>query len=159
MADRAKLDEYIAELEAAAYARGVEDGRAQMRSVVEEMHAMVRERVSDLKADVEKLQGRLSSELTEKVTEFVDAEVRRRTAASTEAFREPREGSDEAKVLEVIRAEPGGRGVDVVNKLAPAVEERTVRTSLHRLKKKGAIFQEEGKWFAKSIEGQTPGGA
>jgi hypothetical protein len=61
--------------------------------------------------------------------------------------RPPRSGSDQDHVLQVIRTEPGLRGVDVALRLAGSVQERTVRTSLHRLKKRTLIESHDGKWW------------
>jgi hypothetical protein len=66
--------------------------------------------------------------------------------------REPRDGSDQSKVLTTIRQHPGMRGVDVVKALDGEVEERTVRTALHRLRRGNAIVQKEGKWHPVPIE-------
>lgn len=63
--------------------------------------------------------------------------------------RKPRENSDQARVLAVIAANPGLRGVDVVEKLKQGespVHERTVRTALSRLRRRGQIVQREGGW-------------
>lgn len=143
MADRSKLDTFIAEIEAAAYQRGVADTWAKMTF---QIHKFVNE-FNELEAvDLGE-----SSFTVEPVSHPEDID---RT-------REPREGSDQARVLMAIRETPGVRGVDIVNGLAGSVEERTVRTALHRLKKREAIFQQEGKWFPAirlfdKIEGQTP---
>ena len=64
-----------------------------------------------------------------------------------ESGRPPREGSDQNAVLQTIRNEPGLRGVDIASKLANSVHERTVRTSLHRLKTRGLIEPRDGKWW------------
>jgi hypothetical protein len=70
--------------------------------------------------------------------------------------RPPREGSDQDSVLRVIRNEPGLRGADIVSRLTGKVHERTVRTSLHRLKTRGLIEPRDSKWWPKSPEqGET----
>ena len=146
MADRTKLDDFIAEIEAAAYQRGVADTWAKMTV---HLHKFVN--------DFNEMEAKDIGESTFTVEPVSDPEDVDRT-------REPREGSDQAKVLMAIRETPGVRGVDIVNDLAGTVEERTVRTALHRLKKREAIYQREGKWYPsiplfQKIEGQTPNGA
>lgn len=56
-------------------------------------------------------------------------------------------------VGDIIRANPGIRGVDIVKAAADAgqpILERTVRTALYRMKRDGRIKNLEGKWFAAS---------
>ncbi len=65
---------------------------------------------------------------------------------------EPRPGTDQARVLNDIRAHPGTRGIDVVNRLNGQVQERTIRTSLFRLKTRGAIVRNENGWSAALLE-------
>ena len=146
MTDRSKLDAYIAELEAAAYRRGVADTWAKIGATVQDF-------VSEIK----------SLEAGDAVFPWSD-NAQTAPLSNEERILEPREGSDQARVLLTIREGNGMRGVDIVNKLAGEVEERTVRTALFRLKKRGAIIQKEGKWYPvillfKNIEGQTPQGA
>lgn len=65
------------------------------------------------------------------------------------AMRRPRRNSDAHKVLTQIQATPGLTGVELVTVLADAgtpVHERTVRTSLHRLRGK-FISQTEERWY------------
>jgi hypothetical protein len=66
----------------------------------------------------------------------------------------PRGGSDQDSVLQTVRNDPGLRGVDIVSKLTGSVHERTVRTSLHRLKRRGLIEPRSGKWWPKDTEQQ-----
>lgn len=69
------------------------------------------------------------------------------TGRGTVTGPEPRGGSDQAAVLSDIRAHPGSKGVDIVRRLeAKGIKERTIRTAIHRLKKRGAIIQQMGKW-------------
>jgi hypothetical protein len=143
MTDRSKLDAYIAELENAAYQRGVADTWAKL---IDHM-APLREFLDALQREGER---------TNAVADVNEAQE----------VRAPREGSDQAKVLDAIRYSFDGlRGIEVVKELQGTVEERTVRTALHRLKNRKAIFQKDGKWFAapspgaaEKIEGQTPVG-
>ncbi len=160
MADRTKLDEYIAELEAAAYARGREDARAEMKAELMAFQKGLQANVEKLSAELERAKERLTVDLTEKLLPYL-----RSTGTTVDAEsepREPREGSDQAKVLEVIREHPGLRGMEVVKALNGSVEERTVRTALHRLKRRNAIMQREGAWHPVSMslfqnsESQSP---
>lgn len=73
--------------------------------------------------------------------------VLRGTATNRKQTRKLRQGSDQMKVLQMIQARPGQRGVDLAAALAP-VNERTVRTALNRLKKHHFIEQKEGRWYA-----------
>lgn len=77
--------------------------------------------------------------------------------------REPRKGSDQAKVLGVIRLQLGLRGTDIVKVLGGSVHERTVRTSLHGLNARGAIQKSGDTWIPtpaphrpEKNEGQSP---
>jgi hypothetical protein len=59
-----------------------------------------------------------------------------------------RSDSDMAIVLEVIRKHPGLSGIEIVRMLDDEVNERTVRTALHRLRHaKKLIENQDGKWF------------
>lgn len=49
-------------------------------------------------------------------------------------------------VLSAIKQRPGMRGVEVVA-LIGTLQERTVRTALHRLKMAGDIRTDNGRWF------------
>ena len=69
----------------------------------------------------------------------------------TNAKRPPRAGSDLDNVLQLIHSKPGLRGVDIAKQLSPNVNERTVRTALHRLKVRGLIEPREGFWWPKDI--------
>lgn len=63
--------------------------------------------------------------------------------------RRPRANSDQARVLKIISTNPGLRGVEIVEMLGigpDAVHERTVRTALSRLKRRGQIQQQDGGW-------------
>jgi hypothetical protein len=144
MADRNKLETFIAEIEADAYQRGVADTWAKFSG-----------HVDDFISKIKQLQTKVG------IPNFTASASP--SPNDVDRFREPREGSDQARVLAAIRLGDGMRGIDIVNKLAGEVEARTVRTALFRLKTRKAIFQKEGKWyptvplFAK-IEGQTSAG-
>jgi hypothetical protein len=61
-----------------------------------------------------------------------------------------RKGATVSAVLSVIKQEPGLRGTEVVARVQaqmPGAMERTVRTSLRRLKLDKAIRNHEGKWY------------
>ncbi len=61
------------------------------------------------------------------------------------------EMSTKDHVLRIVRSVPGLRGVDIVataQKLDPFINERTVRTALHRLKEGKVIVPEMGRWFS-----------
>jgi len=134
MNDRTKLDAFIAEIEAAAYQRGVDDTLAKV------------------KTQIGKLQGEMERIFRDEFTKLAaaDAPIAQDAAHDPDFFdhnSEPREGSDQAKVLGVIRLQPGLRGTDIVKALGGNVHERTVRTSLHRLKRRGAIVKSGDTWL------------
>jgi hypothetical protein len=63
----------------------------------------------------------------------------------------PRSNSGQARVLRIIQQFPGSRGFQIVVRSAEtgrAINERTVRTALARLKKRGNIeMREDGGWY------------
>ncbi|MBB1089866.1 hypothetical protein HUU61_01050 [Rhodopseudomonas palustris] len=143
MTGRSKLDEYIGELEAAAYERGKRDAWSEIASTVGSIRDLLdamgprKERKSPAGSLIDLVEG-----------------------FGGTSQREPRDGSDQAKVLALIREMQGLRGVDIVKSLEGQVEERTVRTALHRLKRRELIDQRNGLWFPvekrlEKIEGQT----
>ena len=129
--DRSKLDSFITDIENAAYARGVEDTLARIKDAIAavEVSATTSILLAKETADRPSLAVAVSTPNTE-----------------------PRRGSDQLLVLGDIRLNPGSRGIDIVNRLDGQVHERTVRTSLHRLRKRGAIIQQDDKWFAATTE-------
>jgi hypothetical protein len=73
-----------------------------------------------------------------------------------------RAGSDMDRVLEAVKRKPGLRGIELVSVLeenGTPVEERTLRTALHRLKVRGFLENRETRWFpaesAHKNEGQS----
>lgn len=66
-------------------------------------------------------------------------------------------------VFDVIEANPGIRGVEIVNathEVGTPVIERTVRTALYRMKREGRIKNLEGRWFtAEAAPGSEAGNA
>jgi hypothetical protein len=141
MTDRTKLDAYIAELEGAAYQRGRDDAKA---AFLEQMK-MVQEKFEGILTQLSRAMGKGTLKRGEQI---LDArEIVRDAPYVMRDPREPREGSDQLKVLEKIREHPGLRGVEVVKALEGSVEERTVRTALHRLKRRNAILQKENAWY------------
>ena len=137
-----KLEAYIAEIERDAYARGRADT------------------IRDFNAALEKIAG-IVNELRAGILPTISADDISNLVAQQQRKVEPRSGSDQARVLDDIRAHPGSRGVDVANRL-DGVKERTVRTALHRLKARRAIFKEGDQWFPAQVpeseEGQMPDG-
>jgi hypothetical protein len=143
MADRSKLEAYIAELEAAAEQRGAERERARLQPLFDQLAEIAAQLAGDSPADNPKGSG-----------SFGMTYLRRRSGSDYDAdgvASLPREGSDQASVLADIHAHPGSRGVDIVNRLKD-VEERTIRTALHRLKTKGLIVNIDGVWFHKDAD-------
>lgn len=72
---------------------------------------------------------------------------------ASEALASPRKrarkGATVSAVRKVVTENPGLSGADVARSVAaivPAASERTVRTSLRRLKQDGEIEQREGRW-------------
>lgn len=73
-----------------------------------------------------------------------------KSSGTTEAGYRP--GTTIAKVHEYIKENPGCRGRDIIEAIQkddPTVADKTVRTSLNRLKHKwgGHIKSREGKWY------------
>lgn len=126
-ADRSQIDKFIEGLERTAYERGCADTRAKFERILRD------------------IQNRIAPLLAEAA--IADAVSGMTVEDILPTQREPRAGSDQARVLDAIRQSPGQRGVDVIKSLQGSVEERTARTALHRLKKKGSIYQMDGKWF------------
>jgi hypothetical protein len=78
----------------------------------------------------------------------------RRSNAKPTVFRS---NSDQARVLQFIQKHPGQRGMDIVRAMETGgqpIKERTLRTSLRRLRQGGHIKQDRsGGWLpAKGIE-------
>lgn len=126
--DRSKLDSFITDIETAAYARGVEDTLARIKAAIAAVEVSA---IGSVLMANEAAQYRSTSP----------------SAAEPHPNPEPRQGSDQLRVLTAIRLNPGSRGIEIVNFLGSQVHERTVRTSLHRLRKRGAIIREGDKWF------------
>jgi hypothetical protein len=131
----AEMAAFIEETEKAAYARGFQDAIAT-----------VTVKLTDIATRVPVLSLLEDAPQTPKI----------------ENKQEPREGSDQARVLKDIREHPGSRGFEIVKRLEGQVHERTLRTSIHRLKLRGAISKQGDKWFPATMTlessrgGQTP---
>jgi hypothetical protein len=72
--------------------------------------------------------------------------------------RKRREGSGQQVLLEIIHECPGLGGVELVaasEQRGTPIKERSLRTSLMRLKRLGEIINHRGKWY---IAGQEPKG-
>ena len=126
---RSGLTKFVEDIERSAYQRGVDETRA-------EFDASIREAI------------RILSALLPPTPAFAQFTTAHRTVKEGARRVIPRAGSDQLKVYNVITGFPGQRGVEIYAHLQHEVEERTVRTALHRLKKRGAIFQNDGKWYA-----------
>lgn len=144
----AKLTEIsvlIEEAEKAAYARGFQDAlekvSAERQDVIDKLAAITRQ---------------INEAIRPFHTEANSAEILSRTP-KVETKQEPREGSDQAKVLNDIRDHPGSRGFEIVKRLDGKVHERTIRTSIHRLKMRGAISKQEDNWFPTTLPEKDEG--
>jgi hypothetical protein len=108
---------------------------------------------------------KLKSFIADLEGETIDATVRAHLDRVTSALpsnnptgRLPRSGSDQDAVLQLIRQNPGLRGVEIASRLAPNIHERTVRTSLHRLKVRELIHRRKDlNWYATIKEHEGPG--
>jgi hypothetical protein len=145
--DRSKIEAKLAEIavfieeaEKAAYARGFQDALDK-----------VTVKITDIATRVGAIPA---SPLLENVPLIRTPKV--------ESKLEPREGSDQARVLVDIKRHPGTRGFEIVKRLDGQVHERTIRTSIHRLKIRKAISKQGDKWFPGTMTpessrgGQTP---
>jgi hypothetical protein len=134
-----QLHEFISGIERDAYKRGLEAAFKAILEAVEnaaEIYGVAIERKS---------------------LEHIDAFLE----AATTRKRTPRQGSEQARVFDVIRQRNiGWRGVEIVTELAKSerpIHERTMRTSIRRLKKAGLIEQRgDGRWYATDPQGATP---
>jgi hypothetical protein len=126
---------FIEEAEKAAYARGFQDAldkvAAEQQVVIDKLLALTRQINEDVRLIVEANSAEHILSRTPKV----------------EMKQEPRDGSDQARVLGDIRDHPGTRGFEIVKRLEGQVHERTIRTSIHRLRLRGAISKQGEKWF------------
>jgi hypothetical protein len=126
------LTHYIEDIEKAAFLRGSDEMRAKLEPTILEVIRLLSGIIGD------------HGEGTAIIGKGDDRQPRYRIV--------PREGSDQLKVFNVITDFPGQRGVEIAAHL-PGVAERTVRTAIHRLKIRGAIYQNDGKWYpAKIVE-------
>ncbi len=131
-------------------ARGFANGYATARE-----HLLGRFRVF-----LDQIQSETTDDLVSAQLKHVDDFIQAGTAfpVATTIGRAPRSGSDQDRVLTSVRNHPGKRGVDLVHVLAKQVEERTVRTALHRLKMRGLIAKHGDGWYTaeefEKIEGQ-----
>lgn len=124
-----KAIQFISELEARAYQRGVDDTVAAITTAIQSVR------------------DGIASEQVEQPTEIQRAlKILKRT-------RKTRENSVQAQVLKAVQEAPGNRGIGLIRYLATKniiVNERTVRTALRRLKKRGVIYMNaEGDWYPK----------
>ena len=69
------------------------------------------------------------------------------TEGGTQRRTQPRASSNLETVLLDIRAHPGSRGIEIVDRLKDRVCERTVRPAIHRLRSKKLITQSGKKWY------------
>lgn len=127
------LKDVVSGIEAEAYRRGFNDG---LRAAVSA--------VKGLRPDAHK------AEATETVSPSGNgADINQH---NTPFANKPnlRENSDQMRVLKAIRSNPGMRGVEILRALEGAgtpVHERTLRTSLGRLKRNKFIEQREERWY------------
>jgi hypothetical protein len=126
------LKDVVSEIEAEAYRRGFNDG---LRAAVSA--------VKGLRPDAHKADA----------IESISATTNGAGAVQDTPFpNKPnlRENSDQMRVLKAIRSNPGMRGVEILRALESAgtpVHERTLRTSLGRLKRNKFIEQREERWY------------
>lgn len=120
MGQRSKIQLLIAEVERGAYQRGVEDTVRAIQQALAKLSTPATGKQLEVKG---------------KSKDFV-----------------VRPNSNSAFVLDVIRIHPGQRGADLhrlVSASGRPVNERTMRTALLRLNRRGVIEQREGRWYVK----------
>jgi hypothetical protein len=142
---------FIEEAEKAAYARGFQDAldkmAAERQDITDKLTALSLQ-IKEAIAGAYHFKGSPAELIVSRHQKVANKQ-------------EPKEGSDQAQVLNDIREHPGSRGFEVVKRLEGRVHERTIRTSIHRLKMRGAISKQGDKWFPETItpdssrEGQT----
>jgi hypothetical protein len=136
----AEIAVFIEEAEKAAYARGFQDALAK-----------VAVKITDIATRIEATPGAYLLQGTEETPLVL-------RTPKVENKQEPREGSDQARVLSDIREHPGTRGFEIVKRLGGQVHERTIRTSIHRLKVRKAIAKQGDKWFPATIISESSQG-
>lgn len=126
--------EMLTQLETDSYARGVTDTLAAVRTAIDQIAAGSKPPPAAREADPEQRAEILTAaeKLQENKPQF-------------------RANSDVGRVFDQIIKHPGNRGFQLQALLAmsgSAVNERTLRTSLNRLKQRGYVEQRsEGAWF------------
>jgi hypothetical protein len=120
---------FIEEAEKAAYTRGFQDALAKVTAIAHQIEAS---------PGAYLLEGAEGTPLVLRTPKV-------------ENKQEPREGSDQARVLNDIRGHPGTRGFEIVKRLEGQVHERTIRTSIHRLKVRKAISKQGDTWFPATL--------
>lgn len=142
----AEISVFIEEAEKAAYARGFQDAldkvAAEQQGVIDKLMALTRQINEAIRSHNEANSAELILSRTPKV----------------ETKQEPREGSDQARVLVDIKGHPGTRGFEIVKRLEGQVHERTIRTSIHRLKMRKAISKQGDKWFPATMISESSRG-
>lgn len=167
---RSKVQQALSELEDAAYQRGIQDERKRLEPVIQKLRNMLAELEFEPQfklGDPSDLLGPQPPQPTlphnTRVLRYRSATYHpRHLADPADPPQPPRAGSDQDRVLQDIKDNPGSRGVDIVNRLHNQVEERTVRTALHRLHHtKNLITNIDGVWFtteqARQMQTGQPG--
>jgi hypothetical protein len=106
------------------------------------------ERSADM-SEVLRLLGEINSLVSKMVEADAIGSLEKKASRRKRTKQAPlRPGTDQAKVLDIVRANPGLKGSEIAQRL-PLAEERTIRTSLRRLKlKRGLIEQrDDGCWY------------
>jgi hypothetical protein len=132
----AGLSRLIEEIESGAHKRGVDDTRERFCGTVREAIRLL----SDLLGNVAEPTNTTSAISPKRVFK-----VRQRS--------EPRAGSAQLKVLDIVRAGSGLRPDEILDRLQGGVSDPSIRAALNRLKGRGAIVQKKGAWFA--VEGDV----
>jgi hypothetical protein len=127
-AQRSKIQLLIAEVERGAYQRGLDDAARAINQALAKLGARNLTRDASGKSE-----SRRSSSSNRTANGFV-----------------VRPNSDSALVLQAIRVHPGQRGSEIHRLLGTGekpINERTMRTALRRLSRRGVIEQRDGRWY------------
>jgi hypothetical protein len=136
---RTGLTRLIEEIESSAHKRGADDTR-------ERFSGTVREAI------------RLLSSLLEAGAETATKirEISTKGASKKKQQPEPRAGSAQLRVLNIVRAFSDLRTNEIRDRLQGEVSGPSVRSALNRLKDRGAIVQKKRAWFAVEGDSQKP---
>jgi hypothetical protein len=151
MPDRSKAADMIAQIEREAEARGfqkgVKVGFDRLKAAIDELLEEFMFKMIDVEVDLD--------DIPPPKPEF-KATLRQMAARKAASQKRP---TSKSTVLEIVRRNPGLTGKELVERAAneqTPVNERTLRTALHRLRYKDrSIENREGRWYALEDHGPT----